>query len=73
MSRSYSQCGNCRAQTLPTAKTHDAISGYGPARPGCGARFTAISADHSWGDDHARRAILATMRPDLPIIDITEA
>jgi hypothetical protein len=72
VSRSYSECGACGNETLPGKKRHDRVSGYGGGEPGCGARFTAITADASRIDDY-HRAELARMRPDLPIVEPHEA
>lgn len=75
VSRSYSSCAACRQQTLPSATIHDIISGWGGGDPGCGARFTAITSDYGSADgmDAYMRAILAEMRPDLPIVEYDDA
>lgn len=72
VSRSYSKCGACGNETLPDAKRHDRVSGYSGGQPGCGARFTAITADANRLDEY-HRATLAEMRPDLPIVEPHEA
>lgn len=67
VSRSHSTCGNCGAQTLPDATAHDTVSGYGAPRPGCGARFTAITTDQGERITMWWFAVLRSTRPDLPI------
>jgi hypothetical protein len=60
----YSNCSACGQQVLPESQSHDTISGYGPSRPGCGARFTAIATHYR----DITPEILHDMRPDLPIL-----
>ena len=35
-------CGECGQQTL-WKETHEQVSGYGPPKKGCGARFVAVT------------------------------
>lgn len=72
VARSYSKCSACGHETLPSEKRHARVSGFGGGQPGCGARFTAITADASRLDDY-HRAELARMRPDLPLVEPHEA
>lgn len=72
VARSYSKCSACGEQTLPDGERHGRVSGYGGGQPGCGAHFTAITADTSRLDGH-HRAVLAEMHPDLPIVEPYEA
>lgn len=72
VSRSYTVCSACRNETLPRKERHDRVSGFGGGQPGCGALFTAITADGNRLSDYDR-AVLADMRPDLPIVEPAEA
>lgn len=68
ISRSNSTCGGCGDETLPREETHHTVSGYGPKRPGCGARFIAMTTDLVNLDDDLRQR-MKDIRPDLPIVD----
>ncbi|ACU71825.1 hypothetical protein Caci_2916 [Catenulispora acidiphila DSM 44928] len=68
VSGSYSNCGFCGAHAFSHQETHETVAGYGPALPGRGARFTAITSDRIHIDDELGQR-LAQMRPDLPVVD----
>lgn len=70
ISSSYSKCAGCGSQTNPHTPTHARVTGYGVNGfvKGCGARFTAVTTDQAGPTDYWR-AILADMRPDLPIVE----
>lgn len=64
-----STCSHCHKPTLVSdTDRHDRVAGYGPPQRGCGARFTAITyATRRMSNQ--QRAVLAEMRPDLPIVE----
>jgi hypothetical protein len=68
VSRSYSKCSACGNEVLPDEVAHYVTSGWQGRKPGCGATFTAITSDNTRLDD-LHRAMLASMRPDLPIVE----
>lgn len=67
VAQAYSKCSACGGYALPDETTHDTNVRLGPAKPGCGAQFTAITTDQD-GPEEFLRAMLASMRPDLPIV-----
>lgn len=62
-----SACNNCGQATV-NFEEHDEVSGYGPKRPGCGIKFTHITAEY--GEMHEQ--VAREMAPDLTYIDIRE-
>jgi hypothetical protein len=65
-------CGWCGLAAFPHELSHQALAGYGPDGPGCGAVFAWITVDRPRLDIDARMA-LTEMRRDLPIISPADA
>ena len=67
----YSTCARCGDHALPDSRHPRPRQRLWRREPGCGARFTAITSDGNRLGAHTR-AILADMRPDLPIVEYAD-
>jgi hypothetical protein len=70
--RSSSKCAQCGLDADPDEIHHVAAPGDYYRRKGCGAKFTAITTDAVRLDDRWRAA-LASMRPDLTVVEYEQA
>ncbi len=69
--RSSSKCAECGLGADPDETHHNTAPGNYYRQTPCGAKFTAITTDAVRLDDRWRAA-LASMRPDLPIVEYGE-
>lgn len=68
ISRSASLCTHCGRGCLPWETHHTTMAGYADYdKPGCGAKFTAVSTNYFGLDDAVKE-----MRPDLPFVGYSE-